>query len=507
MSRKNFTEDWKLYEKGKEYNSQIGYKSACDKNERFYAGDQWYGVKAGNLPTPVFNMFKRITDYIVSYILSSPLKINYCSDNADAALLLNKYAATKWEKMKMDSMMRDLLLDAALSGDMATHTYWDPTLNIGNGVYGDFVTEAVDGINVFFGNVNDRHVQKQPYIILAGRAMTEDLRKEAMLYGMSKKQAQEIVSDNDCSDQMGDFSSIELDGKSTFLIKYYKGDNGKIYFTKSTKTVVIRDNIDTGLSRYPISFANYTKRKNCYHGEALGTGLAPNQIFINKIFAMAMKHLMDTAFPKAIYDKTKLSAWNNAVGSAVGVTGEIDGVAKYLEPAGMNGSVITLIDKAIQYTQENMGATDILLGQNVRPDNASAIISLQQSSAIPLDGIKQELYSFVEDIALIWLDFILNKYSVERTVPIVNDSFIDFAKITPQSIRNFEYTATVDVGPSTYWSEINAVKTLDSLLQNGHIDTVQYLKRLPSGYIPKINELISELEAVALEQPIEQADS
>ena len=494
MFKNNMTQVWQLYELGREYNNKIGYKNNCDKNERFYAGDQWHGVKAGNLPTPVFNLFRRITDYIISYVLSSPVKITYKSDNPDAATLMTKLASNRWENLKMDMLLRDILLDAAISGDMATHTYWDPTIDVGNGVYGDFVTEPVDGINVFFGNVNERRVEKQPYIILAGRAMTEDLRHEAEYYGMPPQQLKQIIPDSDTDDQAGERSSLELDGKSTFLIKYYKNKDGVVCFTKTTKDVIIREDVNTGLSKYPVTFANYTKRKNSYHGEALGTGLVPNQIFINKIFAMAMKHMMDTAFPKAIYDKTRLAAWNNAVGSAIGVNGEIDSVAKYMEPSGMNSSVITLIDKAMQYTQESMGATDVLLGQNIRPDNASAIVSLQQSSTVPLEGIKQNLYSMVEDLAAVWLDFILSKYTLERSIPIVSDGAIDYAKVTPDSIRNFKYVATIDIGPSSYWSELNAIKTLDNLLSSGSISTAQYLKRLPAGYIPKINELIREIE-------------
>lgn len=494
MFKKSITDDWKLYELGLDYNMQIGYKNNCDKNERFYAGDQWHGVKAGNLPTPVFNLYRRITDYIISYILSSPVKISYRSENAEAADTLTKIAADRWDKLKMNDILRDLLLDAAISGDMATHTYWDPAIDAGNGVFGNFITEAVDGINVFFGNVNERSVEKQPYIILAGRAMTEDLQREGKRYGLPLSQIKDILPDCDRENQAGDRASIELDGKSTFLVKYYKDKEGRVFFTKSTKNTVIRRKVDTGLKRYPVTFANYTKRKNSYHGEALGTNLIPNQIFINKVFAMAMKHMMDSAFPKAVYDKTRLSSWNNSIGSAIGVSGGIEDVAKYLEPAGMNMGVMTLIDKAMQYTQESMGATDVLLGQNIRPDNAAAIISLQQSSAVPLEGVKQNLYSFVEDIAAVWLEFIKAKYSLERTIPVITDNSIEYKRVTPDIIKNFSFFSAIDIGPSNYISEINTVKTLDNLLSGGFINTAQYLKRLPNGYIPKITELLSELE-------------
>lgn len=495
MKNEIMTNEWKLFEKGKDYNNRIAYKSTSDKNERFYVGDQWYGVKANNLPTPVFNVFKRITDHLISYILSSPLKAVYSSVNSEVAAALTKHIGMKWENDRLDSKLRDLLLDAALTGDMAAHIFWEPSIDVTNGIKGDFVTECVDGINVYFGNVNDREVQNQPYILVVGRTMTEYLRKEARTNGLTTTQIEKITSDSDNEEQLGDRASIELDGKTTFLIKYWRdlGD-GKIHFTKSTKNVVIREDVNTGLTLYPVAFGNWTKRKNSYHGQALGTGLIPNQIFINKIFAMAMKHMMDTAFPKAVYDKTRVSGWNNAVGSAIGVNGDITGVARFLEPAGMDNGVISLIDRAMQYTTESMGANDAMLGQNIRPDNTSAIVALQQSAAIPLESIRQNLHQFIEDMARIWLDFIIAKYNVSRTVIVEGENGLAEIALNPHDLKDLRCSVRVDVGASSYWSELTSTRTLDNLLASGKIDIVQYLKRLPEGYIPRVRELINEME-------------
>jgi hypothetical protein len=52
-----------------------------------------------------------------------------------------------------------------------------------------------------------------------------------------------------------------------------------------------------------------------------------------------------------------------------------------------------------------------------------------------------------------------------------------------------------DVGASSYWSEIANMQTLDNLLMNHHIDAIQYLERMPNGYIAKKQELIAELKA------------
>jgi len=61
-------------------------------------------------------------------------------------------------------------------------------------------------------------------------------------------------------------------------------------------------------------------------------------------------------------------------------------------------------------------------------------------------------------------------------------------------LRKMKLRLKVDVGPSSYWSEITALQTLDNLLQSDKINFLQYLKRVPNGVIPKKQELIAEIE-------------
>ena len=51
----------------------------------------------------------------------------------------------------------------------------------------------------------------------------------------------------------------------------------------------------------------------------------------------------------------------------------------------------------------------------------------------------------------------------------------------------------LDVGGSAYWSEIAQMQTLDNLLMNGQINVVDYLERVPNGYISNQEELIQTL--------------
>ena len=49
----------------------------------------------------------------------------------------------------------------------------------------------------------------------------------------------------------------------------------RVHVTKATRDAVIFEDVDTGLSRYPIAWGNWERQKNQYHGRALVTGLVP----------------------------------------------------------------------------------------------------------------------------------------------------------------------------------------------------------------------------------------
>lgn len=510
--REQQTLEWQQYQRGIDYNHKIDLYSTVDKNEAFYAGDQWRGVQAKGLPTPVFNFFKRIINYFIASILSQNIKINFIPQSVgddpanedeqfikDAAELVSQYSDTLWEKLKMHQKLRQCLLDAALTGDACVYSFWNPDIETGQAMKGEIDLEVIDNVNVFFGNPNDWRVSTQPYILIVYRDLVSKLREEAKKNGV--KSLDLITPDTDNAYQAGDMSKIELDdkdevsGKTIAILKLWK-EKGKVYAKKSTKFVDIREKWDTKLKDYPVAFMNWDRRKNCYHGQAVGTGLVPNQIFINKMFAMVMLNMMHSAFPKAVYNKTFLKGWNNAIGSAIGIDAgnlPLNQVATYLAPGQMNGQVLEVIDLAIKYTKDTLGATDAALG-NVKPDNTSAIIAVQQASAIPLENIKQNLYQFIEDIGNIWLDFMANYYG-KRSIDVEVLGKRQIEEFDFERLKKMQFRIKIDVGPSSYWSEITAVQTLDNLLNSDRINFMQYLDRLPSGLIPKRQELIEDIKS------------
>ncbi len=503
--QKAYTEEWELYEKGKEYNRSIGLYDEVDTNERFYRGDQWTGVAASGLPTPVFNFFKRIIDHYISNIASAAVKMRFryasplprltAEEEKSINEALQNVAENRWEKLKMDKLISDSLYDAAVTGDAFAYTYWDPNIKTGQAYTGDFKTVLIDNTNVFFGNPNVTSVQTQPYILISGRELVSDLRKQAEKAGATKENIARIVSDSDTEDFAGDMSEKELENtKCVTLVKLWKNENGKVMYRKSVKDTVIIGDTDTGLTLYPLAYYSWTRVKNSWHGRAVGTGLVDNQIFINKGYAMVMKHMMDTAFSKVIYDSTVIEDWSNKVGEAVAVNGPVENVASVLNSGSMQSGMLDVINMAINHTKDFLGATDAALGSE-RANNTSAIIALQQASVQPLENVKRALYQFVEDIGLIWLNFMFAYYPDERLLPTQSGEYITFPF---KKYKEALFECSIDVGAAGWWSEAAAINTLDNLLKMKLIDTKQYLERLPENIIPRKKELIENTQTEVL---------
>ena len=313
-----------------------------------------------------------------------------------------------------------------------------------------------------------------------------------------------------------------------------------VHVTKATKTRIIYEDVDTGLSRYPIAWGNWEKQKNQYHGRALVTGIVPNQIFINSMMAMIFRHLQLQSFPKTIYNADLIGQWNNEVGAAIGVHNLQPGtnlrdVATVLQPADMSNQIVMCIDRVMQYTRDCLGATDAQMG-NVRPDNTSALMVLQSSAEVPLENTRAGLHEWIEDIGAILLDM-MGTYYGKR--PLVRDrTFEDLPtgaggepmidpttgqmmtqQVTRRVVEEFDFSVLkhlwfnidAQVGATTYYSEIAMVQTLDNLRRDGTLEIIDYLERIPDKLITRKQELIEKIkqrtaEVAAQTAAMQQAD-
>ena len=512
---------WDKYEKLVRYNSSFrpnkNYYESIKVWNDFYNGDQWQGLQGDNkLPQPVFNIIRRILEFKIASLTSSDIAVNVeplenitiidTDNDFKISDFINNEIKNIFEKTMFKTRIKDALLDGAITGDMCIHTVFNPDKEAIRGTKGEIEIELIDATNVGFGNPNIKEVEKQPYIIIVGRDTVKNLQKEL------KNQKQTIEADKDVQYQASDFYETEIEGddegKALYIYCYYKKD-GKVFCSKATKDVEIFKDVDMNMTRYPIAFANWYKQKGTYHGRGEVEGICPNQISINKLFAMAIYHQMTTAFPTAVFDGDMIDSWSNEIGTAFKLKGlsrsgrSLKDVAGYLEPANMSEWIIKIIDLVFQYTKECLGVSDASLGQ-INPTNTSAIIAVQKSTAVPLANIKDNLYSLVEQQVLILLDIMAAKYG-ERPVVMTDEQgnrqlvTFDFSPLKDMDLRT-----NIDVGETSYWSEISTMQTLDNLLQSERIAFIDYLERMPSNIIPKKAELISKLKE-GMEQQEAQA--
>lgn len=503
---------FKEYDKSCGFKSQINLYETVKTNENFFIGKQWEGVVSNGLPMPMLPFIKRLVLFQVASILSdnikmqaSPLSIATQQKLVEnlAEIVTNEFEAL-FEYNRIASLLREFLRNAAVDGDGCTFTYWDSSIKTGRPIDGSIVTETVENTRVHFGNPNERRVQRQPYITIERRLQPEEVKESAVENGI--KDLDLIKAD---TDSRGNVPS-QLDERATVLTRMWKAKDGNIWACEAVRGLIVRKPWDMGIRLYPITWLNWDHIQDCYHGQAMVTGLIPNQIFVNKTAAMYQLSLMTTAYPKIIYDKTRISNWTNQVGVAIGVNGgDMNQIAKVINGAQGNGEATQFMQTIVEMTQSMLGGTSAALG-DTRPDNTSAIIALQRASAVPAEITKQNLYQSIEDLGNIYLEFMIANYG-SRTVkappldlqglpisaPPTEAKTIEFDFAT---LREIPMSLRLDVGASSYYSEMASEATLSNLLMNNRISTVQFLERTPSYSIPKKQSLIEELkrEAAAL---------
>ena len=512
-------EIWKRFEKGYGFNENIGLYDQVTVNENFFIGNQWEGVESNGLPTPTYNMFKRVINFQVSTITSDNLVIRAVpmpstskmamKDLEKIADIISQQFAAIVKRNHLVAKNREFLRNAAVTGDGCIHFYFDPTIENGQDVKGEIVAEVIDNLRVMFGNPNSRDVQTQPFIMMYRREMVDEVQYRAEQYkeaGLCK--IEDIGSIKPDSDKFQNKYDNFTDDKVTVLTYYFRNrDTGTIWCIEATEQGILREAYDTEYNLYPLIWINWDYIRDCYHGQAMVTGLLANQKFINKMFALVGISLLTTAFPKVVYNKNFISRWDGSVGTAVGVTGNVNDCAKVLDGASISPQIAQFIEMSFDKTHSLLGASDVAMGDS-RPDNTSAIIALQRAANTPMELTKQNDHQCLEDAGRIFIDIMSVRYGTRM---VEMDMDLDEAGSQPLGmnleqqtftqpfdfsiLKEIPLTIEQEVGASSYWSEMASMQTLDNLLMNNMITKKQYIERLPNGYINKKQELLADFAA------------
>lgn len=505
-------EVWRRYERDRDYKRSIGLYDRVRRNEAFYLGRQWEGLRVQSLDPLIFNVLRRCVNLFVAMLVSddvavrvTPFEMN--GEGRRTAHVLERAFASAIERSGVKALGRPLLKNACVDGDACFYVHFDPALETGQAVKGDIAVDLIDSTNICFGNPACDEVQRQPYIIIAMRRDVDEVRREARENGISEDEISAIRSDD-----AGEYHRWRVNGgeeRVTVLLHMRRVEGGIAFCKTARNATVMREKV-LPYRLYPVTHLCWNRVRGSCHGESPLTEAIPNQIAINKLYSMYVQCIKQVAFPKIVYDMTRFpNGWSNDVGKAIAMRGNPnEAIAAAFRAPDISAQVLQLLRQMMTDTMELMGASEASLG-TVRPDNTSAIIAVQSATAAPLELTKMEFYRFTEDWARIFLDMMGVHYGVRTLVLPDEDGgepdrqSFDFSSLAGQDMR-----LQVDVGAASYWSEIMQTTTSDHLLESGVIsDPLIYLENVPDYQVRGKHDLPHALRMQRQTQKEETANA
>ena len=512
---------WSLYEKGRNYHRLTNIYTDTDRNYRFYNGNQWEGAKLGEVEPVQKNFIKPIVKYKVSVIHDNLYAINYSSQNFENRAfyqqadryceMLNRYAARVWEKDKMDYKGRRVTKDSAINDEGI--------------VYVDFDREKMQPVNeiikkndIYYGNENDDDIQNQPYILIRKRMPVVNAIEFALGKGMSEDKVPLIIGDNDTFEESGEAAKQEIDDMVTVVYKMYKKD-GTVHFSIATRWAEIAEEIDTGLSLYPVAHIVWEEKEGSARGEGEVRYLIPNQIEVNRTEVRRVLTVKYQAYPQKVAVKSKIANPQalNTVGGVINVNDttvdDVHKVVTTLPPAQMSPDVKLLQDDLINVSRDLAGAGDTATGA-VNPEDASgrAILAVQQASQAPMTEQKESYKNFIEDLARIWLEYLI-VYSVdgvsmeeEITDPQTGEETIVMVKVPQSVLQQLQATVKIDVTPKGVYDKFAQEQSLENLLNGGYFtaqripETRAWAEALPDDSVAPKNKILEICDKVEEQQ-------
>ena len=564
---KTAQEMWEEYQQGLAYQSQMQMITKYPMYERFRMGDQWPEPtdRTKHLPRPVINIIDMFIRTKRSAVLEGTLKLIYTPSEADtedrarataAAKDYTDYAAQLWRKLRMDDLLKQYVDDAAAYGTGFAHFYWDEKAEGGMTLKykGDIGAEIIDSLNIFFGNPQEQEIQEQPYIIISSRMDIETVKELARANGTSEADITLIAEDKNTSKEGYDAAQKESteQKKTTVLTRYYKNENGEVFFSKSTESVLIVDGqsltprvevqeteitipasevagikpiiegaiqgeeitkaeLPEGaemeqateviepavITLYPLELIRWNLRKKTIYGTGEIEGIIPNQKMINQNYAFMAYSIQNHAWPRIIRKQgANQNPLTNMPGEIYDDTyiGGGDGI-KYMQPPVMSTLPINFNDALLSVTRVAQGVTEISTGeQQYAGQAASAIIALQAQARGPINEQQRGLYRSIEGMGKIWEQFFKTYYKIARNVTTGEGEDIETRQFTGTDYADIEMNMNVDVGPASSYSEALAMQTLEMLFSKGDITVEQFIRYAPLAAVPFRTQLLEEMQ-------------
>jgi hypothetical protein len=265
----------------------------------------------------------------------------------------------------------------------------------------------------------------------------------------------------------------------TIVYKMHKR-NGTVHFDVGTRWLTVVENADTGLSLYPIAHMVWEEKEGSARGEGEVRFLIPNQIEVNRTEVRRVLTVKYQAYPQKVVDVSKIANPNalSTVGGTIRTNGQpVDDVHKIvgtIPPAQMSPDVVKLQEDLINVTRDLAGAGDTATGQ-VNPESASgrAILAVQQASQAPMTEQKESYKNFIEDLAKIWLEYLIVYSSDGVNLEVVDidpqtgEEVVDLVRVPQNVLRQLQATVKIDITPKSVYDKFAQEQTIENLLIQG----------------------------------------
>ena len=525
------TKIWDEYQKSKEYQDSMGFRTQFPEIIRFKEGNQWPAptTKTKNFPRPVFNITEMFIRNKRAAVTNQALEISYVplevadddkeKENAEmGAKAYTDYSKIVWENIDQDELNNEFLDDAITLGTGFLHYYWDNEIYGGRKLkyFGDLAGEVIDVLNVGVENPQIRNIQKQKWIIIESQKTIEDVKKLAEENGISPIQL-ELIKPDGGKNYYDNDSKANDDDKVTILTKYFKKD-GVVFYSKSTRDLMIvnermltpePDKIETEnqdfessieskninsendierpkITLYPIVCLVYKKRKKCIYG----IGEAADIITINKLYnqlkGMMALNVIRTGNPNIL---TKRNAIKQQLTNEGGqqiidyFDGNGDGI-KYMQPPNFPNEFSKIASEIFDMARTLTGNTDVSTGEVIGANMAaSAIIALQNQARTPIKEIQTRFFSAMKEVGDIWCQFYKTFYSTTRKMSVEENGKIETRNFRGTDYANTDFKTKVEVTVSSD-KESLSMSVLENMKTAGDINKQQYVELAPDSAIP-----------------------
>ncbi len=544
---------WKEYENGRAYQSLLGLDRVIPLCVDFYEGRQWGTIKKGteNFPRPIVNFVKMIVDNKRANLMSSPLRIVYKSDNpTDMTEKFNHFAEYWQKEAQIKYLDSEAIKQGIIKGTYVYHYYWDnEAIGKRGKIDGALRCQLIDVRNVVFSNPQEKDEQKQEWIIIASRSTVKSVRDK-----VPKRLKELIVPDNETSDYDG---QVDQDGTEmvTVLTKYYR-KNGEVYFVKSTKQVVLTDEMslapdydkaykmvedrlkkveveevdkdnneidstnqtpdipeDKPTERYkaiyfPIVVGVYEEREGSIYGIGEVSGLINNQKTVNNILALQAYATENNAFGKIVVKGDALGdqTIDNRPGQIIYDHSKLNqqGIYRLSDPQ-LSEMPLREIEAIMSLSRAVTGSTEVLSGEVLGKNmSGQAIAQLQSQALLPTEEKRQRLQESKLKQGRVMEMFFRTHYDEDREFTYTDSLFNEEKNKTEEVIKSDVFNAidytneifdiVIEVTAGTRSSVSGDIAMLDLALQTKSIDFPTYVKLYPSDALSDKSKLIEELE-------------